>query len=148
MTSSPTIYPPVLDPERVGTYDAVAGAGGGFVWDAVLEYRVWCHPKAGAPDLEDGSDYFYSFASYEEALEYSQTNPGTEEPLALVLQREYIDEPEVGEYRHVREKRIAEWPVEFLRRPPRDKNTLNRFFAVDAPENRLDIIRGLAEWPN
>ncbi len=147
MTSPSATCPPVLDPERVGSYDAAACAGGGFVWDAVLEYRVWCHPGDGAPDLEDGNDYFYSFASYEEALEYSQVNQGSEEPLALVLQREYIDEPEAGEYRHVREERITEWPVEFLLRPQRDNDTLTRFFAADAPANRLDVIRGLAEWP-
>jgi hypothetical protein len=141
-------YPAVLDPERVGTYPASACAGGGYVWDAVLEYRVWCHPEEGAPNVEGGSDCFYSFRSYEEALRYSQSNPGTEEPLALVLQREYIDEPEDGEHRHVRQERITEWPVEFLRRPRRDEETLARFFAPDAPANRLDIIRGLAEWPD
>ena len=32
-------YPSEFDSERVGTYDARACAGGGFVWDAVLEYR-------------------------------------------------------------------------------------------------------------
>jgi putative acetyltransferase len=64
------------------------------------------------------------------------------------LQREYIDEPEPGQYRHVREERITEWPVEFLRRPQRDRDTLPKFFAPDAPANRLDIIRGLAEWPD
>ena len=33
-------YPDVLDPNRVGKYAALAKAGGGYVWDAVLEYRV------------------------------------------------------------------------------------------------------------
>lgn len=56
-------YPEVEDPSKVGEYSPVAGAGGGYVWDAVLEYRVWCHPERGAPDLEDGSDYYYSFAT-------------------------------------------------------------------------------------
>ena len=65
-------YPDVLDPDRVGSYPAVAGAGGGYVWDAVLEYRVWCHPEDGAPDEDDGNDYFYCFATYSEALECSQ----------------------------------------------------------------------------
>jgi hypothetical protein len=61
-------YPDVLDPGRVGTYPALVNAGGGYVWDAVLEYRVWCHPENEAPDEGDGSDYFYSFATYAEAL--------------------------------------------------------------------------------
>jgi putative acetyltransferase len=141
-------YPTALDPERVGTYPATSFAGGGYVWDAVLEYRVWCHPERGAPDDAGGSDYYHAFRSYEEALEHSVSNPGTEAPLALVLQREYIDEPEPGQYRHVRDERITEWPVEFLRRPRRDRDTLAKFFAPDAPANRLDIIRGLAEWPD
>jgi putative acetyltransferase len=49
---------------RVGRYPASCHAGGGFVWDAVLEYRVWCHPERGAPGKADGSDYYYAFASY------------------------------------------------------------------------------------
>lgn len=52
-------YPDAQDPERVGTYPAVVKAGGGYVWDEVLEYRVWCFPRLGAEDLEDGSDYYY-----------------------------------------------------------------------------------------
>jgi putative acetyltransferase len=139
-------YPAVLEPERAVTYPASACAGGGYVWDAVLEYRVWCHPERGASEQE-GDDYYHAFRSYEEALEYPQNSPVTEEPLALVLQREYIDEPETGDHRHVRAKRITEWPVEFLRRPRRTEETLPKFFAADAPSNRLDIIRGLSEWP-
>lgn len=134
-------YPAALDPERVGAYEASVFAGGGYVWDAVLEYRVWCHPTDGS------DDYFRAFRTYEDALEYAKSAPQSEEPLALVLQREHIDEPEPGDYRHVREKRITEWPIEFLDRPPRNEKTLARFFASNAPANRLDIIRGLADWP-
>ena len=137
-------YPDAIDPERVGTYPASAMAGGGYVWDAVLEYRVWCHPEEGAPDLADGDDYFYSFDTYEEALAFAQEEPGTEEPLALILQEEYLDEPEPGQYLHVRERRITEWPVEFLSRPRRTPRTIPDFLAPDAPANRLDILRGLA----
>src|SRR5262245_25271489 len=57
-------YPRAIDPARVGTYPAEIHAGGGYVWDAVLEYRVWCHPEAGAPDLDDGNDYYYAFKSF------------------------------------------------------------------------------------
>jgi hypothetical protein len=136
--------PSVLDPAQVGEYSAVAKAGGGYVWDAVLEYRVWCHPERGAPDEYDGNDYYFPFDTYAEALEYSKNNPGCEEPLALVLQREYIDEPETGQYFHVKEERIAEWPVEFLSRPRRTDRTIPDFLAPDAPENRLAILRGQA----
>lgn len=141
-------YPPVLESSKVGTYPAVAKAGGGFVWDAVLEYRVWCHPERGAPDDEDGSDYYYAFASYEDADAFSRTNNGTEEPLALVLQREYIDESIPGQYVHVQEQRITEWPVGFLSRPQRDAMTIPEFFASNAPANRLEILRGLAPRKN
>jgi hypothetical protein len=137
-------YPTVLDPQLVGTYSAVAKAGGGFVWDEVLEYRVWCHPEHGAPDEADSSDYYFAFATYEEAEEFARSNPGTEEPLALVLQREYIDEPEDGQYVHVREERVAEWPVEFLTRPRRTEQTIPAFMAPDAPLNRLTRLRGQA----
>lgn len=136
--------PAVLDPSKVGQYPALAGAGGGYVWDAVLEYRVWCHPHDGAPDLEDGSDYFYAFGTYEEALAFSREEPGAEPPLALVLQDEHLDEPEPGQFVHVKEPRIAEWPVDFLRRPQRTAETIPAFLAPDAPANRLDILRGLA----
>jgi putative acetyltransferase len=144
MTNS---YPAVLDPELVGTYPPHAKAGGGYVWDAVLEYRVWCHPERGAPDLDDGSDYYYPFGSYEEALAFSRETPGSEEPLALILQEEYISEPEPETYIHVKERRITEWPVAFLSRPRRTPQTIPDFISPNAPANRLDIIRGLARAP-
>lgn len=137
------LYPTVLDPSKVGSYPALAKAGGGFVWDAVLEYRVWCHPERGAPDECEGSDYYYAFATYEEADSFARSNEGTEDPLALVLQNEYIDEPEPGQYAHVREQRVTEWPVTFLSRPRRDAMTIPAFLAPDAPANRLQILRGL-----
>jgi len=144
LTHSAMQYPQVLDPSKVGSYPALAKAGGGFVWDAVLEYRVWCHPERGAPDEADGSDYYFAFDTYEDAEAFALANKGAEEPLALVLQREYISEPETGRYEWVREERITEWPVAFLSRPQRDELTIPEFFAVDAPPNRLDILRGLA----
>jgi hypothetical protein len=138
-----SIYPKVKNPTLVGNYPSLAKSGGGYVWDDVLEYRVWCHPHDGAADLYDGDDYFYPFESYEDALYFSQHNIGTEEPLALILQEEYIDEPEPGHYLHVKEPRITEWSVEFLNRPKRKSNTIPDFLAPNAPSNRLDIIRGL-----
>lgn len=137
-------YPAALDPDRVGTYPAIAESGGGYVWDAVLEYRVWCHPERGAPDEADGDDYFRAFADCGEAAAFAAATAGAEAPLALVLQREYIDEPEPGRYVHVRAERITEWPVAFLIRPARTERTIPDFFAPDAPPDRLDILRGLA----
>src|SRR5204862_382623 len=82
-----------------------------------------------------------------EALEFSRSIEGAEEPLALILQREFIDEPEAGQYVHVTLERIVEWPVVFLRRPRRDERTIPAFLAPDAPANRLEILRGLAPRP-
>jgi hypothetical protein len=137
-----SIYPEVKDPKMVGEYEAPVNSGGGYVWDDVLEYRVWCHPERGAPDIDEGNDYYYPFASYEEAIEFFQNNKGCEEPLALIVQEEYIDEPEPEKYIHVMEQRLAEWPVEFLKRPRRTDTTIPDFLSPDAPPNRLDILRG------
>jgi len=137
-------YPEVKNKDLVGTYSAAGYTGGGYLWDEVLEYRVWCHPPAGAPDIAEGDDYYYVFDSYEEALDFSRKNPGTEDPLALIEQEEYIDEPEPGKYVHIKEKRITEWPVKFLSRPKRNANTIPDFFSPNAPANRLEILRGLA----
>ena len=133
-----TRYPTAVDPKRVGKYPARAKAGGGYVWDELLEYRVWCH--------RDGNDdVYYAFATYPKALAFSGRTRGAEEPIALIRQREYIDEPAPGRYRHVRRVRVTEWPVELLRRPRRNRNTIPSFLSPDAPPNRLDILRGLAK---
>lgn len=130
-------YPKVKDPSMVGEYPALSKAGGGYVWDEVLEYRVWCHG-------EEGDDYYYAFEDAETALECSREEKGAEEPVALILQKEYIDESEDGQYVHVRRERITEWPLQFLSGPRRNENTIPDFLSPDAPENRLDIIRGNA----
>jgi hypothetical protein len=142
MSRQPTL-PDAVDANRVGSYPASAKSGGGYVWDEVLEYRVWCHPERGAPDEDSGSDYFYAFATYLEAREFSERTTGAEEPLALILQREYISEEEPGKYVHVREERIAEWPVQFLTRPRRTPRTIPNFLSPKAPSNRLESLRGL-----
>ena len=114
------------------------------MWDEVLEYRVWCHPERGADDLHEGNDYFHAFATFTEASDFSRRTKGAEEPLALVLQKEYIEEPSPGQYLHVKARRITEWPVEFLSRPKRNDRTIPNFLSSKALANRLDIIRGEA----
>lgn len=135
-------FPEVLDENMVGNYPALTKSGGGYVWDEVLEYRVWCHPENGAQDLENGNDYYYAFSNYNDANEFSINAIGSEEPLALILQREYIDEPEIGKYLHVKEVRITEWAIDFLKRPRRKVNTIPDFLSPNAPPNKLDILRG------
>ncbi|MDI9862292.1 hypothetical protein [Flectobacillus roseus] len=138
-----TKYPEVKDPNLIGEYPALVMSGGGYVWDDVLEYRVWCYPENGVPDTEDGNDYYYYFSTYEEAFEFSKNNVGCESPIALVLQEEYIDEEEPGKFVHIKEPRLTEWQVEFLKRPKRTDKTIPDFLSPDAPSNRLDILRGL-----
>ena len=137
-------FPDAVDASLVGTYPALSGSGGGYVWDEVLEYRVWCHPERGAPDEQEGNDYYYAFATYDEAVAFSEETKGADKPLALIRQLEYIAEPEPGDYRHVIGTRVTEWPVEFLTRPRRTPNTISDFLSPSAPKNRLEILRGLA----
>jgi len=134
-------YPQAVDPERVGDYPAAVCAGGGYVWDEVLEYRVWCHPEGGADD-GDGSDYYYAFATYPEALDCSRSTQGAEKPLALIRQDEYIDEPQPGHYIHVKEVRLTEWPVEFLCRPKRTSSTIPDFLSDSESPESMDVLRG------
>src|SRR6202158_5404784 len=127
-------YPRVVDESLRGTYPALAGAGGGYVWDAVLEYRVWCHPLEGSPHVVEDKDYFRAFSTYEDALAFAERTEGAEEPLALVLQEEYIDEPAPQQFVHVRERRITEWSSDFLDTPRRTPRTIPDFLA----SNRLN----------
>ena len=126
-------YPRAVDESLVGTYPALTMAGGGCVWDAVLEYRVWCHPLAGAPHLQEDDDYFCAFSTYEDALAFAERTEGAEEPLALVLQEEYIDEPAPQQFVHVRERRITEWSIDFLDTPRRTPRTIPDFLASNRP---------------
>jgi hypothetical protein len=93
---------------RVGQYPVLVKSGGGYLYDKVLEYRVWVH---------DIVDHFRAFKTYEEALRYSRKTPGAEEPLALVLQKPghwvWLDEKH-GSVEIGKTERIAEWKVEWL----------------------------------
>ncbi|APV48859.1 GCN5 family acetyltransferase [Betaproteobacteria bacterium GR16-43] len=132
-------YPRAVNAKRVGTFPAAVFAGGGYVWDEVLEYRVWCHPEEG------GDDYYYAFATYPKAFAFSKRTREAEEPLALIRQRQYINEPEPGKFVHVKKTRLTEWPVAFLSRPRRTPRTIPDFLSPNAPANRLDILRGTAK---
>ncbi|MBE0436969.1 MAG: GCN5 family acetyltransferase [Methylomicrobium sp.] len=107
-------YPPALEPELVGKYPAMVKSGAGYFFDDVLEYRVWCHPERGASDEFEGEDYYYAFETYEEALCFSGATEGAEEPLVLIRQHEWINEPQPNLYIHEKGERIAEWQVAWL----------------------------------
>src|SRR4051812_8260112 len=106
-------FPAAYERDKVGTYPSRVSAGGGYVWDEVLEYRVWFHVGDGADDLSNGHDYFHAFETFEAAREAALRSEGAAEPLALVLQREYIEEAKPGDFLHIKEPRLTEWPVEF-----------------------------------
>jgi hypothetical protein len=123
-------FPVAVDPELVGEYPALSRSGGGYFFDEVLEYRVWCHPERGAPGEGTGDDYYYAFSTYEEALAFSQDTPGSEEPLALIRQREWINEPGPGTLIHEKGERITEWCVEWLESGPRRQGEIEAFIGA------------------
>lgn len=123
MTKTHSSFPPANDPDAVGSYPALAKAGGGYFFDDVLEYRVWVH------DPDGGDDYFYAFATYDEALQCSNATNGAEPPLVLIRQHEYIDEPEPGVMHHIKEIRDAEWRPEWLERGARQPGQIEQFIA-------------------
>jgi hypothetical protein len=120
-------YPVAVDFDKVGKYPALTKSGAGYVYDDVLEYRVWVHPG--------GDDYYRAFPTYEEAKRFSERTERAEEPLVLVLQREHINEPELGKYVHVKGDRITEWRVEWLAGKKRGPDTIPRFLERKAKES-------------
>lgn len=126
-------YPVAVDPARVGTYPGYAKSGAGYFYDEVLEYRVWLHPERGAERLAGDDDYFAAFAEYERAAAFSKTKPGAEEPLVLIRQLEWINEPVPGQYTHETTKRITEWRVHWLEGTQRGPNSIREFMANPRP---------------
>jgi len=131
-------YPDAIDPSLVGEYPALVKSGAGYFFDHVLEYRVWCHPERGAPDEAEGDDYYYAFKSHDDALAFFKATPGAEEPLALVRQLEWIDEPEDGHLTHERGERITEWQVEWLADGPRTPGAIEAFLGASSGSGHGD----------
>lgn len=116
-------YPVAVEPAKVGTYSALTKSGGGYFYDDVLEYRVWVHPREG------GDDSYQAFPTYEAALEFSKGTKGSEPPLVLVRQREWIDEPQPGSFIPKKGERITEWQVEWLKSDKRGQDSIAEFIA-------------------
>lgn len=123
----PSSYPTASDPARVGSYPGKVKSGAGLFYDDVLEYRVWMHPERGAARLAGDYDYFAAFAQYEAASGFSKATAGAEAPLALVRQRESVNEPTPGKYEWVHEERITEWRVSWLKDSHRKPDSIRRF---------------------
>ena len=134
--SLPSAYSVAVDPSRVGTYAPDTKSGSGYFYDDVLEYRVWLHPDNGAAPLNGDKDYFVAFAQYERAEAFSKSTAGAEEPIVLVLQREWINEPTPGEFHAERTERIAEWRVKWLAGNKRGPDTISNFLAHPKPAPR------------
>lgn len=120
-------YPVAVNLSKVGNYPALTKSGAGYVYDDVLEYRVWIH--------QDGDDYYQAFATYENAKRFSDKTERAEEPLVLVLQREHINESEPGKYEHVKGDRITEWQVGWLKGNKRGPDTISNFLREKARES-------------
>jgi len=122
-------FPDAIDRSKVGEYAARTKSGGGYFFDHVLEYRVWCHPERGAPDEAGGDDYYYAFATFDEAIRFANSIQGAEAPLVLIRQLEWINEPTPGTYFHERGERIAEWQTDWLSDGPRAAGAIEAFIA-------------------
>ena len=124
-------YPVAIDKDKVGEYSSLSKSGGGLFYDDVLEYRVWCHPHPDDPIGND--DDYHAFETYEEALQFSQSRPHTaEEPLALVKQLEWINNPEEGVFQHHTGERITEWRTEWLEENKRTEDSISDFLTENA----------------
>jgi putative acetyltransferase len=119
-TKTSSAYPIAVDFKKVGTYSALTKSGAGYFYDDVLEYRVWSNPPAG------GDDHYKAFATYEDAFIYSQKTPGAEAPLVLIRQKEWIDEPQPGQYIRKSEERLTEWKVKWLEGSKREPGLIER----------------------
>lgn len=118
--STESAFPLPIAPEKVGTYSMFAKAGAGYFFDDVLEYRVWGGDEGRV----------VAFGKAEDAYEYARRHPTAEAPLALVVQREWIDEPEEGTLVPKRGHRVAEWQIEWLPTKHREPGSIEAFMAA------------------
>ena len=120
-------YPLAVTPDRVGTYPPDTKSGAGYFYDEVLEYRVWLHPDNGAEPLNGTTDYCIAFAQYEAAQAFSKKTPGSEVPIVLVRQFEWIDEPDRGYFVPEKGERITEWQLQWLPNGKRTSESIKEF---------------------
>lgn len=127
-------YPTAINPNKVGKYEEAAYSGGGYFFDEVLEYRVWCYPDIGA-DITDNdgiplnatTEYYRAFATFEQALIFANDTPNSRTPIALVRQLEWVDQPSRGVYIHNKGERITEWQANWLTRSARGADDISEF---------------------
>jgi len=66
-------------------------------------------------------------------LAFSKATPGAEEPLVLVRQREWVDEPEPSHFITKNGERITEWQVRWLAGSKRDADSISKFMTHPRP---------------
>jgi hypothetical protein len=59
--------------------------------------------------------------------EYSKGTAGAEEPLVVVRQRKWVNEPEPGKFEPRSDERITEWQVIWLSGTKRTNDSIERF---------------------
>lgn len=142
-------YPTVIDPEQVGEYDAAAYSGGGYFFDEVLEYRVWCYANkvletynTGNSDSSYNNDdvdainhSYHAFTTYQQAVEFTNNTEDAEKPVVLIRQLEWVDQPSRGVYIHNKGERITEWQVEWLDRGARKADDIRDFLQKHTNSN-------------
>jgi len=67
------------------------------------------------------------------AEELSQSSKGAEEPLVLVRQYEWLNEPEPGHYVAEKGNRITEWQVKWLNGTKRTPDSISEFLIHPKP---------------
>jgi len=118
-------YPVTKEPNNVGNHPLLVHSGGGYLYDAVLEYRVWSKS-------EDGQPICHSFGTYNDAKKFSKKIPGAEKvPVVLVLQKQYIEDTKDGKYKLINKERLAEWKVEWLKNNIRSKKNIKKYINID-----------------
>ncbi len=83
-------------------------------------------------------DYFVAFAQYETAEAFSKSNAGAEEPLVLVRQLEWIDEPQPGHYVAEKGERVTEWRVKWLAGSKRNPDSIKELLKHPRPASEED----------
>ena len=113
-------FPKVVDENKVGSYEAITSSGSGYFYDSVLEYRVWYK--------KDGEQYCYFSPTYKDAYAFYVRTEKAEKPLALVLQKKHINEPEKGVFEYIETPRQTEWKTKWLTKSRlRTKKNLEKF---------------------
>jgi hypothetical protein len=88
--------------------------------------------------LNGTQDYYVAFAQYEKAVELSKSKKGAEEPLVLVRQNEWINEPKPGHYVPEKGNRITEWQIKWLYGSKRTPVSISEFMKHPVPAEKSE----------